>query len=187
MSTKQDAQSASLVLPLPAKHAPYTYVLYDEIECTYFPSTLPEGTLCWVLKSKGSAPHRADLFMRARVVKEMEDGRLLVRYPKGSKYRVRRVNLIPVLEHSTNIVVVAPETPEYRRACVVHTCVGESFLEIGCDFGPTVDRVRKALTEVGAVPQVVGEEVDEVIVPSGKVMCLGVDKSPDSIDIAVSR
>ena len=89
---------------------------------------------------------------------------------------------------ASKIVVVTPETPEYRRACVVHTCVGESFLEIGCDFGPTVDRVQKALTEVGAVPRVAGDNVMRpTTARDGRIACLGIDKSPESINIAVKR
>jgi hypothetical protein len=122
----------------------------------------------------------------------MEDGdRVLVRYPKGSEYRVKRSNLIPVLEDCSRLVIIAAETPEYRRASVVHTCVGECFLEIGCDFGPTVDRVQRALTQVSAVPHVAGKlKEDAGVVPypnDERVFCLGVDKSPESIDIAVSR
>lgn len=202
---EQHDDKPCLTLPQPSSSASdnYTYVLYDNVESTYFPSTLAEGTLCWVLKSKGATKNtdnndakshsqsssRAELFLRARVVKQVDDDRFLVRYPKGSEYRVRRSNLIPVLEETWNLVIVAPETPEYRRACVVHTRVGESFLEIGCDFGPTVDRVRKALTEVGAVPRVAGEPIDSdaAVVSPKRVFCLGVDKSPESIEIAVSR
>ena len=113
---------------------------------------------------------RTELFLRARVVPESkqddagttresgqdaasdDEPRVLVRYPKGSTYHVRKSFLLPVLEPgvvtSDRIVLVVPETPEYRRASVVHTCVGESFLEIGCDYGMCVDRVRKALSEV---------------------------------------
>jgi hypothetical protein len=85
---------APLSLPQPADHIapPYTYILYDEIESTYFPSAfLAEGTLCWVLKSKGASSD--ELFLRARVIREVNDGRVLVWYPKGSEYRVRRCNL----------------------------------------------------------------------------------------------
>lgn len=164
----------------------YSYVLYNEVKSTCFPSPLKEGTLCWVLKSKGTA-QTPELFERARIVEELKDGRVLMRYSKGSQYRVRRCNLVPVLEDVRNIVLVVPETPLYRRACVVHTCVGDSFLEIGCDFGPTVDRVQGALLGVRDVPRVAGDDVKSVYIPSGRVVCLGVDKSHESIDIAVSR
>lgn len=169
-------------LPQPKNHGKYSYVLYEELESRYFPSPLPEGTLCWVLKSKGvkgSGAQRAELFLKARVVSDNE-GRVLVRYPKGSEYRVRRSNLIPVLEPPCDkIVLVTAETPEYRRACVVHT-YRESFLEIGCDFGITVDRVQASLA--GAVPRIAGEEV-----PVEEPRCLGIDKSPESIFIAMDR
>jgi hypothetical protein len=172
-------------LPQPKNRGTYSYVLYEELESRYFSSPLLEGTLCWVLKSKGvkgSGAQRAELFLRARVVvsDNEEDGRVLVRYPKGSEYRVRRSNLIPVLEPPCDtIVLVTSETPEYRRACVVHT-YRESFLEIGCDFGITVDRVRASL--VGAVPRIAGEEE-----PVDEPRCLGIDKSPVSIDMAMDR
>ncbi len=48
----------------------------------HFSSPLSAGTLVWVLKSKGASKSdgRSDLFMRARVVRNMEDGdRVLVR------------------------------------------------------------------------------------------------------------
>ena len=167
---------------------------------------------------------RTELFLRARVVDLSEskqddagtirasgqdasiddEPRVLVRYPKGSTYHVRKSFLLPVLEPgvvtSDRIVLVVPETPEYRRASVVHTCVGESFLEIGCDYGMCVDRVRKALSEVGAVPlvttaagdaskTVTAKEDDNDKDGSGEnlVACLGVDKSPESIEIAEER
>jgi len=156
------------------KNIRYQYVLYEDIETTYFTSStskLPKDTLCWILKSKGSAKGERELFLRARVVHDDEygndnenendngDRRVLIRYPKGSTYHVKRSNLIPVLERSTHpnnqrqqhIVIVMPETNDYRRAAVVHTCENESFLEIGCSYGPTVDRMRKVLTEIGHV------------------------------------
>jgi hypothetical protein len=110
---------------------------------------------------------------------------VLVRYSKGSEYRVRRSNLIPVLEPPCDsIVLVTPETPEYRRACVVHT-YRESFLEIGCDFGITVDRVRLASLRGGStVARIAG---DEVVPIEEEPRCLGIDKSPESIDIAMNR
>lgn len=151
---------------------------------------------------------RTELFLRARVVSQDaasdDEPRVLVRYPKGSTYHVRKSFLLPVLEPgvvtSDRLVLVVPETPEYRRASVVHTCVGESFLEIGSDYGISVDRVRKALSEVGAVPlvatatgdasqTVAAKEEDKNDDGSGtnRVACLGVDKSPESIEIAMKR
>ena len=98
---------------------------------------------------------------------------------------------------------MVPETNQYRRAAVVHTCIGESFLEIGCDFGPCVDRVRKALTEMSAVPMDPAAEIptDQIKTTptkngssetidrkeAGRVVCLGIDKSPESIKVAIDR
>lgn len=195
-----------LILPQPRseKEPLYRYILYDDIEPIYYSSRLRPGTLCWVLLSKGKKGGKsttvqrcAELFIRARVVQD-DDGepnspslaarRILIRYPKGSTYRVKRQNLIPVLSTDEKLVVVYAETPNYRKGCVVHTCIGDSFLEIGCDYGPTVDRVQGALLEVTSVPE---DPVDgPVMVPElleGKVHCLGIDKSQQSIDIAVER
>lgn len=154
---------------------------------------------------------RTTLFFRARVVSDPgsnppddgsssnnEEPRVLVRYPKGSTYHVRRSYVIPVLETGVvrdRIVVVVPETNEYRRAATVHTCVGESFLEIGCDFGPCVDKVRRALTEVGDVPMHAagdantarGTGSNQPVGEDCRVACLGIDKAPESIQIAVDR
>lgn len=182
-----------LILPQPRseKEPPYRYILYNEIEPTYYSSRLQPGTLCWVLLSKSK------LFTRARVVQDdygepnspdLEARRILIRYPKGSTYRVKRHNLIPVLSTDEKVAVVYAETPNYRKGCVVHTCIGDSFLEIGCDFGPTVDRVQGALLEVESVPE---DPVDGPVLvqelPEGKAHCLGIDKSQQSIDIAVER
>lgn len=129
--------------------------------------------------------------------------RILVRYPKGSTYHVRESFLIPVLEPNSDvifrekqeepIVLVTPETPEYRRVSAVHTCVGDSFLEIGCDFGICVDRVRKVLTEVKTVPIIPCNDdsycdlAENNELNNGKVCCIGIDKSPTSLDIAEER
>ena len=217
-------------LPQPADASRrYTYATAEDVAERYFSTpSLRRDQLVWVLTSQGRGI-RTELFLRARVVSDestkQDDGnadvtspmtnlddepRVLVRYPKGSTYNVRKSLLLPVLEPgvggaSDRIVLVVPETPEYRRAAVVHTCVGETFVEIGCDYGMCVDRVRKALTEVGAVPLVAsgderengnnrdvsakdsdddGENDDN---DSSRVACLGVDKSPESIEIAVER
>ena len=230
------------LLPQPADTSRrYTYVAAEDLAERYFESSpLAKDQLVWVLTSqgrkkrkKGAVLHgsknadgdegsnaiRTELFLRARVVSEGDQDnadRILVRYPKGSTYRVRSNFLLPVLEPevvtSDRIVLVVPETPDYRRASVVHTCVGESFLEIGCDYGMCVDRVRKALAEVGAVPLVAttsiststedeqcNENANQDITPkdgnnngdtsngSNQVACLGVDKSPESIEIAMER
>ncbi len=215
-------------LPQPADASRrYTYATAEDVVERYINSTpsLRRDQLVWVLTSQGRGI-RTELFLRARVVSEstkQDDGnadvtaprsdepRVLVRYPKGSTYNVRKSLLLPVLEPgvggaSDRIVLVVPETPEYRRAAVVHTCVGETFVEIGCDYGMCVDRVRKALTEVGDVPLVASgderehgndrdvsakdgddSENDDSCNNSSQVACLGVDKSPESIEIAVER
>jgi hypothetical protein len=152
--------------------------------------------------------------------------RVLVRYSGGSTYRVRAYNLVPVLESRIHIstprivpplVVVVPETNIYRRVAKVHAAPGDTFLEIGCDYGITVDRVRCSLASGGDVPlewpefttattttttSVGGgnEECDDGCIDSrdgddsieiGGVgrgtLCLGVDKSIESIDIANRR
>jgi hypothetical protein len=202
--------SIMAVLPQPKNGGAYSYVLYEELESRYFSSPLPVGTLCWTLKSKGvkkgghgARQQRTQLFSRARVIsttttssdeEEEEDhyyDRVLVRYSKGSSYHVRRSNLIPILEHTTvhyccddKIVLVTPETPQYRRACVVHT-YRESFLEIGCDFGITIDRVQASLVVGGSVARITGAQ--DVPIDDDKPRFLGIDKSPESIDIARKR
>ena len=153
--------------------------------------------------------------------------RILVRYSRGATYRVRAYNLIPVLEpslHNNNwqssvendqtqsqtssssialppLVVVVPETNIYRRVAKVHTTPDDSFMEIGCDYGITVDKIHKSLEEAGDVPKVwpVGDagskSVDTTIINEDKsengdndrVSCLGVDRSTESIDIANER
>jgi hypothetical protein len=169
----------------------FRYVRHDEIGPTFFPSdrALGEGTLCWVLLSKGKG-RSSQLSRRARVLSDpaagednhnvdgaggdatatttdesearrnkggtdqpdvgeptgvRDDGRrVLVRYPAGSTYKVRRSNLLPVLELEDHLVLVAPETTEYRRLAVVHTRREDHFLEVGCDFGALVDSVDAA-------------------------------------------
>ncbi|KAL3816262.1 hypothetical protein ACHAXA_000201 [Cyclostephanos tholiformis] len=150
--------------------------------------------------------------------------RVLVRYSRGSTYRVRACNLVPVLESrfhddvdmalsptsSTTsrippLVVLVPETNIYRRVARVHTTPRDTFLEIGCDYGITVDRVRSSLVTAGDVPlewpkstvTVDGKEVsnddiyhdvnDHIEMEEVRVSCLGVDKSKESIDIANQR
>jgi hypothetical protein len=79
--------------------------------------------------------------------------RILVRYPSGSTYRVKRSNLVPVLEHERNLVLLAAETNDYRRMGIVHTLPRtDHFLKIGCDFGTLVGGslgVLNALTRLG--------------------------------------
>lgn len=146
--------------------------------------------------------------------------RILVRYSRGATYRVRAYNLIAILEPSVHntptstqsttptataalippMVVVVPETNIYRRVAKVHTTPEDSFMEIGCDYGITVDKIYKSLEEAGDVPKVWPAEkksdadVNVVAVENGKeegdckrVSCLGVDRSKESIDIANER
>lgn len=123
----------------------------------------------WVCKSKGlkkknKEEQRSELFLRAQVIGYDDDNsphRVRVRYPKGSTYACHPHRLIPVYMPSTTAVIVAAETSEYRRLCVIHTL--KSFLEIGCDYGVTVHRV---FTQ-GQISQV-----------------WGIDKSAESIAIA---
>lgn len=113
--------------------------------------------------------HRLELFLRARVI-EQEGERMRVQYPKGSTYACQICNLIPVLETQKSLVLVAAETSDYRRCCVVHTLPDENFMEIGCDYGITTDRIRSRGTD-----------------QSEKRKLWGVDKSPESIGIAKER
>ena len=95
-------------------------------------------------------------------------------------------------------VIITPETHIYRRIAVLHTTPEDSFIEIGCDYGITVDRIRRSLEEGGDVPTVwptidngdgVGLEDANKEEKEGQqtVTCLGLDKSTESIDIATER
>jgi hypothetical protein len=95
-----------------------------------------------------------------------DEDRLLVRYPKGSTYMVKRSHLWPVLEpektiirntikltkngnneEAATLVLVFAETDFYRRACMVHTLPdgADIFWEIGCDAGSTIHKVAATL------------------------------------------
>ena len=175
----------------------YRYIPFDRINDTLELNLLKHDQLVWILKSKGQRyDNHAELFERARVISyDKTSERVHVRYSKGSTYKVRRRYVVPVLESSCNeedsrqrIVVVCAETNDYRRQCVVHTCVGEAFLEIGCDFGPCVDRVRKAL----CLPSPLKEDEACETRLIRKDSCharhvIGIDKAPESIDIAKER
>ena len=158
---------------------------------------------------------KKEFFLRARVISDDEAGtdetseqerskrRVLVRYSKGATYRVRAYNLLSVLEPSVHkdalppLVVVTPETHIYRRIAKVHTTPEDSFMEIGCDYGITVDKIQTSIEEAGDVPkewprETCGNEVavdekkeDDSIIP--RVTCIGVDRSLESIDIANGR
>ncbi len=80
-------------------------------------------------------------------------------------------------------------------------------MEIGCDYGITVDKIRQSLEEAGDVPRVWREEQimdamtgdddkDDIICDEEeeeeednhhRVSCLGIDKSVESINIANER
>lgn len=88
------------------------------------------------------------------------------------------------------LVVVADETPQYRRTAVVHTCAGDSFLEIGCDFGICTDKVREALIEIPHSSSLIHDGGDHSRYDKQddfRVCCIGIDKSPVSIKIAKER
>jgi hypothetical protein len=91
------------------------------------------------------------------------------------------------------LVIVVDETPEYRRTAAVHTCIGDSFLEIGCDFGTCTDKVRVALENVPDSPSLTQRNPNVIDnIPIGdqqttRVTCIGIDKSLTSIQIAKER
>jgi hypothetical protein len=136
--------SVNRPLPQPTEttEEPHRYLCFEQIEPQFFPGPFQTQQLCWVLLSKGKCK-TPQLSSRARIVSESENDsdRFLVQYPKGSTYNVRRSNLIPVLEHEERLILVASETNDYRRMSCVHTLATDHFLEIGCDFGITVNMV----------------------------------------------
>lgn len=162
---------------------------------------------------------RKEFYRRARVISDDDEvkdpagrggRRVLVRYEKGATYRVHAYNLLPVLEPSLHesssvppLVVLVPETNVYRRVARVHTAPGDSFLEVGCDYGITVEKIRKSLESAGDVPRAWpapgGADAGGGDGPCGgeaaarpgperrRASCLGVDRSRESIDIANGR
>jgi hypothetical protein len=127
---------------------------------------------------------------------DKDEDRLLVRYPKGSTYMVKRNHLWPVLEQPGNtihnhcgssgssssihdddghvlLVLVFAETNFYRRACMVHTLPdgADIFWEIGCDAGSTIHKVASTLSSSN----------DDSSLP---LRVMGIDKSQESIDEA---
>jgi hypothetical protein len=164
-SENNDEEGGPINLPQPSKadSKPYRYHRFEQMQPLYFPDSFQPGTLCWVMLSKGKKK-TPQLASRARVVEECEDDRerIVVRYPSGSTYRVRRSNLMPVMEHESHIILVASETNDYRRTAIVQTLPEDHFVEIGCDFGILVDSVDCQSR-------------------------LGVDKSEESIRIAKER
>jgi hypothetical protein len=116
---------------------------------------------------------RCKLFSRALVESVDErEGRICVRYPRGSTYRVRSSLLLHIIDETiTSVsgphVLVFAETSEYRRACMVHTGPSEEFCEIGCACGITCQKVK------------LHGHVDRVV--------LGIDKSEQEILKAEAR
>ena len=150
------------------------------------------------------------LFLRARVVADEESNnnnktpvddvnnntRIRVRYPQGSTYACQPHRLLPILENNTdnadtdaqNLILVAAETSDYRRTCVVHTLPTDHFLEVGCDFGCTTERVyQNGVGAVGRVPHTRTTRNSNHIPPPPPRMVVGVDKSAESIGMARQR
>lgn len=174
----------------------YRYIRAEEISEMFFPdknNNFVPNTTVWVCRSRGlkrgsrqttpivdaeretatnttkkgdGTDQRFELYMRARVLGPDGD-RIRVQYPKGSTYGCHPCHLRPVLEHVHHLVLVTPETPYYRRCCMIHTLPDESFLEIGCDFAITTDKVYQT--------------------GSKNRLVWGLDKSEESIRIARQR
>ena len=139
---------------------------------------------------------RPELFLRARILhqdgahsQEEEDGRILVRYPAGSTYRVRRELLVPILEdpHYQKIILVYAETNDYRRACVTHTGPMENFLEIGCAQGVTCHRVQQTSECTARNPAADDDDDDADDNNNNERAVMGLDKSDTSIATARQR
>ncbi len=157
---------ATTTLPNIDDDQKYTYHRHEKItsklssQCTSLSPTTP----CRFLFSKGKNGQKRKLAEDTVTVPiqdhDPSSDRIMIQYPKGSTYRIRKEYLLPVLEDERQIVV-SPETDLYRRLCWVHTQKMDSFVEIGCDFGLTSGHVH------------VKQESK-----------LGIDKSTTSIEIA---
>jgi hypothetical protein len=147
-SSEEEEKSIDLPQPTTLGTPTYRYLLWEEIDQEYFPSELPTNALTWVMLSKGKQKV-PKLYERARILSCEENNRILVQYPKGSTYKVRRTHLMPVLEDQTSLIIVASETTDYRRMAIVHTLPDDHFMEIGCDFGILVDHVQSTNCKVG--------------------------------------
>ena len=143
------------------RHENLTKKLHREI-----PSLTPK-TPCRLLLSKGRkgrktalSPHIVTILSRVESNDDDRDKveRIKIKYSRGSTYNVRLSNLLPIFQEE-NAVIVAPETVDYRRLCIVHTQPHDSFCEIGCDFGLTVGQVNAQVK-------------------------WGIDKSPTSLEVA---
>jgi len=84
--------------------------------------------------------------------------RIKVQYPAGSTYNIRRSYLLPIIQQQ-RVILLVPETVDYRRLCIVHTRPQDGFIEIGSDLGKTIGQVVASKT-------------------------LGIDKSSTSVEIA---
>jgi hypothetical protein len=139
---------------------------------------------------------------------EEQEDRLLVRYPKGSTYMVKRNHLWPVLEQETiirnnnnnniiknnndddnrraTLVLVFAETNFYRRACMVHTLPdgADIFWEIGCDAGSTIHKMASTLNSSSDNSKNDNDIDDSTMPPCCALRVLGIDKSQESIDEA---
>lgn len=107
--------------------------------------------------------------------------RVWIQYPKGSTYHVKCDRTCRVLERECGLILVWPETDVYRKSCLTHTLpVDEAFVEIGCDHGPTVDRIASWMT-----PPAAHSDYGD---PKGAgPLVLGIDKAADSIASARQR
>ena len=86
------------------------------------------------------------------------------------------------------MVIVTPETNIYRRIAKAHTTPNDSFMEIGCDYGITVDKIRKAMVDAGDVPLAwQPTETNDNAQKDIEASCLGIDRSQESIGIANER
>lgn len=146
-------ESTNTRLPQPQTKESYLYLREEELG-GYLSAPFFKNQLVWVLCSKGRRKNndtlRKRLFSRARVLEDCPssvDHRVHVQYPLGSTYHVRGNFVERVLnpEHyKDRLVVVVPETFDYRKLCVLHTLPDEDFLEIGSDLGKNVHRVHEA-------------------------------------------
>ena len=167
------------------------------------------------------AQHRYELFSRATIVtvdderqnkdEHQLDRRILVQYPLGSTYHVRSELLLPIFDinfvHQINtrmnhprthhdpshVVVVYPETHEYRRACHIHTGpTTDHFIEIGCAQGFTCARIHHSHcrnhphTNHDNTPQQENSRTSDDHNPhrTRRRLVLGIDKSTSCIESA---
>lgn len=161
-----DDEEASRPLPQHKLHQ-YTYLPCQQLNSILNADGLYADKLVWVFQHADGSSSRLRPFLRARVVEVLKDGRIFVRYPKKSTYRVRRECIFPVLDkYQRHMILVAPETDIYRRLCLVHTLVDDVFCEIGSAKGDNCWKVY----ETGGVAQV-----------------LGLDKSRECLDTSSAR